>query len=40
VAREAQESGVAATPIGDIEGAVDAAMWVPDYAGPAISSIQ
>jgi malic enzyme len=32
VAREAQESGVAATPIGDIEAAVDAAMWLPDYS--------
>ena len=38
VAREARESGVAATPIGDIEAAVDAAMWSPDYLGQVISS--
>jgi malic enzyme len=40
VAREARESGVAATPIGDIEAAVDAAMWSPDYLGQVISSGQ
>ncbi len=32
VAREAHESGVAASPDDDIESAVDAAMWLPDYA--------
>jgi malic enzyme len=34
VVREAQESGVATTPIPDVEAAVDAAMWQPDYPRP------
>ena len=34
VVREAQESGVATAPIPDVEAAVDAAMWQPDYPRP------
>ncbi len=35
VAREANESGVAKPSSADIEAAVDAAMWWPDYSTPA-----
>jgi hypothetical protein len=31
VARQAYETGVAAAPEQDVEAAVDAAMWWPDY---------
>jgi malate dehydrogenase (oxaloacetate-decarboxylating) len=34
VARQAHESGVADSPSDDIEAAVDAAMWMPDYPPP------